>query len=91
MPNSRILVILVLVLSVIATGMTELRGIIGGQTVVAYTIVALNLGVGIAGQWTRHRYAWMAYLALSMAGFLLISAATPITAAVLLVRLLLGL
>jgi len=42
-------------------------------------IFALNLGIGIAGWWTGHRVAWVLYAIISIAGMVLIGAATPIS------------
>ena len=47
--------------------------------IIGYVLIALNLGVGIAGLWTRHRMAWMAYLALSVVSTVLLGAVTPLS------------
>ncbi len=82
------MMLLVLVLSAIAIGVTELRiaGIIGEQSTIIYALVVLNILVAIAGCWTRQRYVWLTYLVASGAGFLLISAATPVSGALILAR-----
>ena len=49
-----------------------------------WLLILLNLAIAIAGWWTAQRAAWMIYLLLSIAGLLLIGAATPISAALLL-------
>jgi hypothetical protein len=49
-----------------------------------WLLILLNVAAAIAGWWTAHRVAWMVYLLLSIAGLLLIGAATPISAAELL-------
>ena len=41
---------------------------------------AANLAIGICGAVTSHRIAWGAYLVLSVAGLVLLGAATPIVA-----------
>jgi hypothetical protein len=40
--------------------------------------------VAVAGWWTAHRIAWIIYLILSIAGLVLIGAATPLGAVILL-------
>ena len=61
---------------------TGLRGVLPAESraLAAYAIFFLNLGVAIAGLWTAQRAAWIVYLVASVAGMILISAATPITA-----------
>ena len=44
------------------------------------TAFGVNMAIGIYGAVTSHRIAWGAYLVLSVAGLVLIGAATPITA-----------
>jgi hypothetical protein len=48
--------------------------------VLAYLFILLNIATAVAGWWTAHRAAWMVYLILSIAGTVLIGAATPINA-----------
>jgi hypothetical protein len=83
MPSARPLIVFVLALSAVVIGATELliSGIISEQEslVIAYAILALNIAVSIAGFWMRRRYWWIAYAALSVAAFVLIGAATPIS------------
>jgi hypothetical protein len=52
--------------------------------VLGHLLVLLNLGVAVAGWWTAHRIAWIIYLILSIAGLVLIGAATPLGAVILL-------
>ncbi len=56
----------------------------------AWLLILSNLAVAVAGWWTPHRVAWMIYLVLSIAGLVLIGAATPITAVWLLGLLFFG-
>jgi hypothetical protein len=55
--------------------------------VLAWFLILLNFVIAIAGWWTAHRLAWMIYLLLSIAGVVLIGAATPLSAVVLLRQL----
>ena len=50
------------------------------RRVIGLTAFAANLAIGVCGVVTSHRIAWGGYLVLSIAGLVLISAATPITA-----------
>ena len=58
--------------------------------VLVWSLILLNFAAAIAGWWTAHRLAWMIYLFLSIAGLLLIGAATPISAVLLLRQLFWG-
>ena len=55
-----------------------------------WSLILLNLAAAMAGWWTAHRLAWMIYLFLSIGGLLLIGAATPISAVLLLRQLFWG-
>jgi hypothetical protein len=44
-----------------------------------YSAFGLNCATAILGIWTRHRAAWLAYLVVSIAVFILISASTPLS------------
>ncbi len=62
----------------------------GTGIILAYLLALSNCGIAIAGWWTPNRVAWMIYLVLSLAGFVLIGAVTPITAVWLLGLLFFG-
>ena len=47
---------------------------------IGFTTLATNFAIGIYGAIGSHRIAWCAYLALSVAGLLLVGASTPINA-----------
>jgi hypothetical protein len=78
------LIVAVLVIALLAHFALELRlrGLLAGEIafVLAYLFILLNIATAIAGWWTAHRAAWMVYLILSIAGTVLIGAATPINA-----------
>jgi hypothetical protein len=50
------------------------------QRVIGLTEVGVNMAIAIYGAVAFHRIAWSAYLVLSVAGFVLVSASTPIVA-----------
>ncbi len=85
------LAIAVLVISALAHFALELRmrGLAAGvlSFVLAYLFILLNLAVAIAGWWTAQRAAWIVYFVLSVAGTVLIGAATPLNALWLLILL----
>ena len=76
----------VLVASTISTGIVTVLAIPLGQR--SYGVLdGLCLVMALAamaGWWTAHRLAWMVYLLLSIAGLVLIGAATPLSAVLLL-------
>jgi hypothetical protein len=83
------LVLAVLLITVVAQILVQLRLMAmlpaGLDFLLVWFLILLNLAIAIAGWWTAHRIAWMLYLLLSIAGLVLIGAATPL-AAVLLLR-----
>jgi hypothetical protein len=56
--------------------------------VIGLTEFGANLAIAIYGAVAFHRFAWSAYLVLSVAGLVLVSAATPIVAVWLALKLL---
>jgi hypothetical protein len=78
------LIIAALILSAPGIVSTELR--MGGylsfdsSRIVAYVVFLFNAAAAIVGLWTRYRVAWFVYLMVSIAGMLLISTSTPISA-----------
>jgi hypothetical protein len=55
---------------------------------IGLTEFAANMAIGIYGAVNSHRIAWSAYLVLSVAGLVLLSASTPIIALWLALKLL---
>lgn len=51
----------------------------------AYLVFGLNVMIAIAGLFTRFRLAWLLYLGLSIICMVLLSASTPLNAALLLI------
>jgi hypothetical protein len=49
------------------------------RQIAGYSAFGLNCAVAILGFWTPHRAAWGAYLVVSVATFVLISASTPLS------------
>jgi hypothetical protein len=49
------------------------------RQIAGYSAFGLNCVIAILGFWTRHRAAWVAYLVVSVATFILISASTPLS------------
>jgi hypothetical protein len=47
--------------------------------IAGYSAFGLNCAIAIFGFWTRQRAAWAAYLVVSVAVFILISASTPLS------------
>jgi hypothetical protein len=86
--RSLYLILAVLAVSVVAQLLVQLRlaAVLPNtlDLVLVWLLILLNIAAAIAGWWTAHRVAWMVYLLLSIAGLLLVGAATPITAALLL-------
>ena len=60
------------------------------QRVIGLTEFGANMAIAICGAVAFHRIAWSAYLVLSVVGFVLVSAATPITAVWLVSKVLHG-
>ena len=60
------------------------------QRVIGLTEFGANMVIAICGAVAFHRIAWSAYLVLSVVGFVLVSAATPITAVWLVSKVLHG-
>jgi hypothetical protein len=60
------------------------------QRVIGLTEVGVNMAIAIYGAVAFHRLAWSAYLVLSVAGFVLVGATTPIVALWLVSKLLHG-
>jgi hypothetical protein len=58
--------------------------------VIGLTEIGANMAIAIYGAVAFHRIAWSAYLVLSVAGFVLVSASTPIVAVWLALKLLHG-
>jgi hypothetical protein len=58
------------------------------RRVIGLTEFGANLAIAIYGAVAFHRLAWSAYLVLSVAGLVLVSAATPIVAVWLALKLL---
>ena len=94
-PRTLHLVLAVLAITVLAHILVALR--LAGYPLpfrvdffLAWLLILSNLAVAVAGWWTSHRVAWMIYLVLSIAGLVLIGAATPITAVWLLGLLFFG-
>jgi hypothetical protein len=50
------------------------------RQIAGYSAFGLNCAIAILGLWTRHRAAWVAYLLVSVAALVLISASTPLSA-----------
>jgi hypothetical protein len=50
------------------------------RQIAGYSAFALNCMIAIRGFWTQYRAAWVAYLVVSVAAFILISASTPLSA-----------
>jgi hypothetical protein len=94
MPNVKgaQLIIAVLALSLFCIISSELR-LFGWlplyvQWVIGMTEFGANLAFGMYGVTTSHRIAWSAYVLLSLVGLVLVSAATPISALWLMLKLL---
>jgi hypothetical protein len=85
------LILAVLLITVVAQILVQLRlaAVLPATLdfVLAWFLILLNFVIAIAGWWTAHRLAWMIYLLLSIAGVVLIGAATPLSAVVLLRQL----
>jgi hypothetical protein len=60
------------------------------QRVIGLTEFSANMAIAIYGAVAFHRIAWSAYLVLSVAGFVLVGATTPIVALWLVSKLLHG-
>jgi|NGEPerStandDraft_6_1074524.scaffolds.fasta_scaffold111197_1 hypothetical protein len=86
------LIIAVLALSLFCIISGELRFFLGlplnVRWVIGLTEFGANLLIGIYGVATSYRIAWSAYLVLSVVGFVMVSAATPISALWLTLKLL---
>ena len=82
------LILAVLLITVVAQILVQLRLATGLPAtldfVLVWFLILLNLAIAIAGWWTAHRVAWIIYLLLSIAGLVLIGAATPLSAVLLL-------
>jgi hypothetical protein len=90
--RSRVLVIAVIALSLVVFGTTVLRlnELFPWQlaSVIAWAGFGLNVALAAVGAWlTPHRAAWIAYLAASIAGMILIGGSTAINALILFVWL----
>jgi hypothetical protein len=82
------LIIAALVISAAAIGVHEWDELSFDVTrFAAYAAFFLNAAVGIAGLWTAHRFAWVGYLLVSIAGMVLIGSPTPVSALWLLTEL----
>jgi len=83
------LILVILLITLVAQILVQLRlAAVLAHTfdfVLVWFLILLNFAIAIAGWWTAQRVAWTVYLLLSVAGLVLIGAATPL-AAVLLLR-----
>jgi hypothetical protein len=84
------LIAAVLVLSAAVSFVTGLRGAhflsLETARIFAFVVFAANIVVSLIGVFTPHRVAWLSYLSASVASMLLLSMATPLTAAWLVIR-----
>ena len=82
------LIIAALVISAAAIGLHEWDELSFDVTgLLAHAAFFLNATVGIAGLWTAHRFAWVSYLLVGIAGMVLIGSPTPVSALWLLTEL----
>jgi len=83
------LILVILLITLVAQMLVQLRlaAVLPATLdfVVVWFLILLNFAMAIAGWWTAYRVVWMFYLLLSIAALVLIGAATPL-AAVLLLR-----
>jgi hypothetical protein len=88
------LIIAVLTVTVLGQILVALRlggySLFGLDFALSWLLILSNLAVAVAGWWTPYRVAWMIYLVLSIAGLVLIGAATPVNALWLVGLLFLG-
>jgi hypothetical protein len=81
--RSKPLIVAILVISVAIIALAQLGHYeswsLRTRQIAGYSAFALNAMVAIAGFWTPHRAAWVGYLVVSVATFVLISASTPLS------------
>jgi hypothetical protein len=81
--RSKPLVMAVLVITLVIAVLSQLghdgSWSLPSRQIAGYSAFVFNCVIAIVGFWTRHGAAWVAYLVVSVATFLLISASTPLS------------
>jgi hypothetical protein len=82
--RSKPLIVAIIAISIAIIAVTQLgqheHWSLRSRQIAGYSAFGLNCAIGILGFWTRHRAAWVAYLLVSVAALVLISASTPLSA-----------